>query len=226
LYQRVRASGGLPYGAFGEIYWQKQQEEMAELAERVREQRQENGSLELDIDVAGMRITGWLHQVQQDGLLRWRPATLSAVDGILLWLEHLVYCCVGGAGESRMFGSKNSAWRFAALTSEEAHEQLAELVAGYRRGLSQPLMLLNKSGWAWLSQCYQAQTQQIDWDEEVQVKARAKLLQAWQGDQRIPGEGADPYTQRVFRQMDNVRLEQILKETERYLLPVARNNLG
>jgi exodeoxyribonuclease V gamma subunit len=125
-----------------------------------------------------------------------------------------------------MFGSKNSAWRFAALTSEEAHEQLAELVAGYRRGLSQPLMLLNKSGWAWLSQCYQAQTQQIDWDEEVQVKARAKLLQAWQGDQRIPGEGADPYTQRVFRQMDNVRLEQILKETERYLLPVARNNLG
>ncbi|VTR40150.1 Exodeoxyribonuclease V gamma chain [Serratia fonticola] len=52
---------------------------MAELAERVREQRQENGSLELDIDVAGMRITGWLHQVQQDGLLRWRPATLSAV---------------------------------------------------------------------------------------------------------------------------------------------------
>lgn len=226
LYQRVRASGGLPYGAFGEIYWQKQQEEMAELAERVREQRQENGSLELDIDVAGMRITGWLHQVQQDGLLRWRPATLSAVDGILLWLEHLVYCCVGGSGESRMFGSKNSAWRFAALTSEEAHEQLAELVAGYRRGLSQPLMLLNKSGWAWLSQCYQAQTQQIDWDEEVQIKARAKLLQAWQGDQRIPGEGADPYTQRVFRQMDNVRLEQILKETERYLLPVARNNLG
>ncbi|MDP0641190.1 hypothetical protein Q8G01_27345, partial [Klebsiella pneumoniae] len=74
------------------------------------------------------------HQVQQDGLLRWRPATLSAVDGILLWLEHLVYCCVGGSGESRMFGSKNSAWRFAALTSEEAHEQLAELVAGVRPG--------------------------------------------------------------------------------------------
>jgi exodeoxyribonuclease V gamma subunit len=86
--------------------------------------------------------------------------------------------------------------------------------------------LLNKSGWAWLSQCYQPQTQQIDWDEEVQVKARGKLLQTWQGDQRIPGEGEDPYVQRVFRQLDNIYLAQILDETERYLLPVARHNLG
>ncbi|MCS4268916.1 exodeoxyribonuclease V subunit gamma [Serratia sp. BIGb0163] len=226
LFQRVRAAGGLPFGPFGEIYWQKQQEEMSELAEQVRAERSEGHSLELDIDIAGVRISGWLHQVQGDGLLRWRPSTLSAVDGILLWLEHLVYCCVGGSGESRIYGRKGAVWRFAALSAQEAHEQLAELVAGYQRGLCQPLLLLNKSGWAWLSQCYQPQTQQIDWDEEVQIKARGKLLQTWQGDQRIPGEGEDPYVQRVFRQLDNIYLAQILDETERYLLPVARHNLG
>lgn len=153
-------------------------------------------------------------------------ATLSAVDGILLWLEHLVYCCAGGTGESRMYGRKNSAWRFAALAPEEAQAQLAELLAGYQRGLCEPLLLLNKSGWAWLSQCYLPETQQIDWEEDAQIKARAKLLQAWQGDQRIPGEGEDPYVQRVFRQLDNEYLAQILAETERYLLPVARHNLG
>ncbi|MBU3894547.1 exodeoxyribonuclease V subunit gamma [Serratia rubidaea] len=226
LYQRIRASGGLPYGAFGEIYWQKQQEEMQDLAAQVREERKTSGSLELDIDVAGVHIGGWLHQVQEDGLLRWRPAALSAVDGILLWLEHLLYCCAGGQGESRMLGRKNSVWRFAALPAEAAQEQLAELVAGYQRGLCQPLMLLNKSGWAWLSQCYQPENQVIDWNEETQSKARGKLLQAWQGDQRIPGEGEDPYVQRVLRQLDNDALAQILAETERYLLPVARHNLG
>ncbi|MFM0808853.1 hypothetical protein, partial [Klebsiella pneumoniae] len=77
LFQRVRAAGGLPYGAFGEIYWHKQQEEMSELAEQVRAERAESHSLELDIDIAGVRLSGWLHQVQDDGLLRWRPATLS-----------------------------------------------------------------------------------------------------------------------------------------------------
>ena len=108
---------------------------MSELAEQVRAERAESHSLELDIDIAGVRLSGWLHQVQDDGLLRWRPATLSAVDGILLWLEHLVYCCAGGTGESRMYGRKNSAWRFAALAPEEAQAQLAELLAGYQRGL-------------------------------------------------------------------------------------------
>ncbi|HEI8868411.1 exodeoxyribonuclease V subunit gamma [Serratia sp. AKBS12] len=226
LYQRIRACGGLPYGPFGEIYWQKQQEEMSELAAQVRDERRESSSLELDLDIAGVRLGGWLHQVQHDGLLRWRPATLSAVDGILLWLEHLAYCSAGGEGESRMFGRKNAAWRFAALPPEAARAQLAELIAGYQRGLCEPLMLLNKSGWAWLSQCYQQDSQQIDWGEEAQARARAKLLLAWQGDQRIPGEGEDPYIQRVFRQLDNATLAQIVAETERYLLPVARHNRG
>ncbi|QLH63504.1 exodeoxyribonuclease V subunit gamma [Serratia symbiotica] len=228
LFQRVCAAGELPFGAFGEIYWQKQQEEMIELAEKVRAERGVDHSLELDIEIDGMRISGWLHQVQGDGLLRWRPATLSAVDGILLWLEHLVYCCAGGTGISRLYGRKSTAWCFAALTQEDARKHLAELMAGYQRGLCQPLLLLNKSGWAWLNQCYQPETQRIDWQEETQTKAQAKLLQAWQGDQRIPGEGEDPYVQRVFRQLDldNDDLAQILAETERYLLPVARHNTG
>lgn len=201
---------------------------MIELAEKVRAERGVDHSLELDIEIDGMRISGWLHQVQGDGLLRWRPATLSAVDGILLWLEHLVYCCAGGTGISRLYGRKSTAWCFAALTQEDARKHLAELMAGYQRGLCQPLLLLNKSGWAWLNQCYQPETQRIDWQEETQTKAQAKLLQAWQGDQRIPGEGEDPYVQRVFRQLDldNDDLAQILAETERYLLPVARHNTG
>lgn len=228
LFQRVCAAGELPFGAFGEIYWQKQQEEMAELAKKVRAERGVDNSLELDIEIDGVRISGWLHQVQDDGLLRWRPANLSSVDGILLWLEHLVYCCAGGTGISRLYGRKNAAWCFTALTQEDARKHLAELMAGYQRGLCQPLLLLNKSGWAWLNQCYQPETQRIDWQKETQTIAQAKLLQAWQGNQRSPGEGEDHYVQRVFRQLDldNDDLAQILAETERYLLPVARHNIG
>ena len=72
---------------------------MSELAEQVRAERAESHSTELDIDIAGVRLSGWLHQVQDDGLLRWRPATLSAVDGILLWLEH--WCTAAPAAPAR-----------------------------------------------------------------------------------------------------------------------------
>lgn len=224
LYRRIRSAGALPYGAFGEVYWAKQLEEIAPLAELVCEQRRESQSLELDLEVDGLLLTGWLHQVQNDGLLRWRPATLSAADGLQLWLEHLAYAASGGQGDSRIYGRKETAWHFAAVSREQALEYLLPLVAGYRRGMSQPLPLLPKSGWAWLSHCYDTDSGEILWDEETQQKARGKLLQAWQGDQRIGGEGEDPYVQRVFRWLDSPHLQAIIEEAQRYLLPLARFN--
>ncbi|STQ43178.1 Exodeoxyribonuclease V gamma chain [Ewingella americana] len=189
LFTRVRASGGLPYGPFGEIYWQKQLEEMTELADSVRSERQEHGSVELDLSVGDIKLTGWLHQVQDNGLLRWRPAALLARDGLLLWIEHLAYCASGGKGDSRMYGRGATAWRFATMPAERATQHLQDLINGYLEGMSEPLILLNKSGWAWLSQCFDKDTGAVSHDEEKLEKARNKLLQAWQGDIRVPGEG-------------------------------------
>ncbi len=226
LFTRVKASGGLPYGAFGEIYWNKQSEEMLELAEQVRDERSESQSLEINLTVAGINLSGWLHQVQPDGLLRWRPAALLARDGLLLWIEHVVYCAIGGQGSSRMYGRSSTAWRYATLSVDEATEHLQHLIAGYRQGLCSPLMLLSKSGWAWLSQCFDADSGTISLDEERQEKGRNKLLQSWLGDARVPGEGADPYVQRVMRQLDGHGIEAIIQCAERYLLPIAQHNLA
>lgn len=224
VFTRARAAGNLPYGSFGELYWENQQEEMLPLAEQIRTERKESHSIELNIESGDTTLTGWMHQIQEDGLVRWRPAALTAVDGLLLWIEHLVYCAAGGEGESRMYGRKGTAWRYAPLDCDEARQYLQQLISGYQQGMCEPLLLLSKSGWAWLSQCFDRESGQILWDEEIQTKARMKLLQVWQGDQRIAGEGEDNYIQRVFRLMDNQHLDMILNETERYLLPIARHN--
>ncbi|PLR32853.1 exodeoxyribonuclease V subunit gamma [Chimaeribacter californicus] len=224
LYARVKASGALPYGAFGEIYWQKQSEEMTELAEKVRALRGESRSEEISLEIGDCVITGWVHHIQPDGLLRWRPAALNAVDGVLLWIEHLAYCASGGEGESRSYGRKETVWHFPALPVNEARQYLALLIEGYRQGMREPLLLVNKSGWAWLSHCVDPQTGEINRDEETQGKARGKLLQAWLGDQRVPGEGDDPYLQRVIRQLDDDDIVKIQQNAERFLLPLARHN--
>ncbi|WP_285279178.1 hypothetical protein, partial [Klebsiella pneumoniae] len=66
--------------------------EMQALAERVMAERQQAQSMEIDLQCGGLNLTGWLQQVQPDGLLRWRPSLLSVSQGMQLWLEHLVYC--------------------------------------------------------------------------------------------------------------------------------------
>ncbi|MCK8367032.1 hypothetical protein, partial [Erwinia amylovora] len=86
--------------AFGELFWQEQEAEMSELDARVREQRAAAESWEVSLTPGGFTLSGWLTQVQDNGLLRWRPGILNVHDGLTLWLEHLVYCAMGGSGSS------------------------------------------------------------------------------------------------------------------------------
>ncbi|MDV0403422.1 exodeoxyribonuclease V subunit gamma [Klebsiella michiganensis] len=222
MYRRFRAAGELPYGAFGELAWETQRQEMQNLAERVIACRQPGQSMEIDLQCNGVNITGWLQQVQSDGLLRWRPSLLSVAQGMQLWLEHLVYCASGGTGESRLFVRKEGEWRFPPLAQEQAQDYLNDLVDGYLQGMSKPLLLLPESGGAWLKVCYDAEKNVMLMDEETQQKARSKFLQAYEGNMVVSGEGADVWYQRLWRTLEPEYYEEILTQTQRYLLPVFR----
>lgn len=224
LFTRYRAAGELPYGAFGEIIWEKQQAEMLKLAERVITERRPTENKEIDLLVGGSRLTGWLSDVQPDGLLRWRPSVLTVSHGLQLWLEHLVWAASGGDGESHMYGRKDSQWCFPAMKKDQATHYLAELVEGYKRGFSQPLMLLPQSGGAWLMTCYDKQQDTILWDEQTQLKARSKLITAFEGNGVIEGEGTDIWLQRLYRVLDDDYYKAIISEAENFLLPVFRFN--
>ncbi|MEQ1975881.1 exodeoxyribonuclease V subunit gamma [Xenorhabdus sp. SGI240] len=237
LFYHLRASGGLPYGSFGEVYWLEQLESMQPLASRVREERTASSSIDLYEPLDTVMLAGRISQVQSDGILRWRPANLTANDGIQLWIEHLAYCLSGGSSESRMYGTgkkgkkekedkKVSEYRFLPLKPEEAKHYLNQMVEGYFQGMSEPLPLFCRSGWAWLVDCFDKETREIDFREEVQQSAENKLMEHWLGTHDRKGESVDHYVQRAFRQADQSLLERMKRETQRYLLPIARYSNG
>ncbi|END4188914.1 exodeoxyribonuclease V subunit gamma [Escherichia coli] len=224
LFRRFRAAGDLPYGAFGEIFWETQCQEMQQLADRVIACRQPGQSMEIDLACNGVQITGWLPQVQPDGLLRWRPSLLSVAQGMQLWLEHLVYCASGGNGESRLFLRKDGEWRFPPLAAEQALHYLSQLIEGYREGMSVPLLVLPESGGAWLKTCYDAQNDAMLDDDSTLQKARMKFLQAYEGNMMVRGEGDDIWYQRLWRQLTPETMEAIVEQSQRFLLPLFRFN--
>lgn len=224
LFRRFRAAGDLPYGAFGEIFWETQCQEMQQLADRVIACRQPGQSMEIDLACNGVQITGWLPQVQPDGLLRWRPSLLSVAQGMQLWLEHLVYCASGGNGESRLFLRKDGEWRFPPLAAEQALHYLSQLIEGYREGMSAPLLVLPESGGAWLKNCYDAQNDAMLDDDSTLQKARTKFLQAYEGNMMVRGEGDDIWYQRLWRQLTPETMEAIVEQSQRFLLPLFRFN--
>ncbi|EFE8357057.1 exodeoxyribonuclease V subunit gamma [Escherichia coli] len=224
LFRRFRAAGDLPYGAFGEIFWETQCQEMQQLADRVIACRQPGQSMEIDLACNGVQITGWLPQVQPDGLLRWRPSLLSVAQGMQLWLEHLVYCASGGNGESRLFLRKDGEWRFPPLAAEQALHYLSQLIEGYREGMSAPLLVLPESGGAWLKTCYDAQNDAMLDDDSTLQKSRTKFLQAYEGNMMVRGEGDDIWYQRLWRQLTPETMEAIVEQSQRFLLPLFRFN--
>ncbi|EJG3029233.1 exodeoxyribonuclease V subunit gamma [Escherichia coli] len=224
LFRRFRAAGDLPYGAFGEIFWETQCQEMQQLADRVIACRQPGQSMEIDLACNGVQITGWLPQVQPDGLLRWRPSLLSVAQGMQLWLEHLVYCASGGNGESRLFLRKDGEWRFPPIAAEQALHYLSQLIEGYREGMSAPLLVLPESGGAWLKTCYDAQNDAMLDDDSTLQKARTKFLQAYEGNMMVRGEGDDIWYQRLWRQLTPETMEAIVEQSQRFLLPLFRFN--
>ncbi|PLK58062.1 exodeoxyribonuclease V subunit gamma [Candidatus Palibaumannia cicadellinicola] len=226
LYQKVRAAGLLTYGAFGKLYWTKQCHKMMILADKIRAfLLPERHSQEVMLTIGHTELTGWLPQVQDNGLLRWRPGYLSMKDGLQLWLEHLAYCAMGGKSESRILGI-NSQWHFSMLSTEEAHKYLRTLVNGYWQGISEPLYLLNRSGGAWLTHSFNRKTRTIDWEVNRQREAREKMIHAWQGDNFFSGENSDPYLQRIMPQFHEKDITATIQAAVSYFLPLLKHNIA
>ena len=156
---------------------------MQALAERVMAERQQAQSMEIDLRCGGVNLTGWLQQVQPDGLLRWRPSLLS-VSGMQLWLEHLVYCaaparagCLCGKRESGAFRRWRPPRRRRTLTS-----WWMAICWGCRSRCC-----CCRKAVARLKACYDAEKDVILMDEETQQKARSKFLQTYEGNMVVSG---------------------------------------
>ncbi|VFP82108.1 exodeoxyribonuclease V subunit gamma [Candidatus Erwinia haradaeae] len=223
LYKQVRASGLLPYGSWGDIFWREQEAKMSEIATKIQSYRTKLESRNISLIVDGFVLTGSLTDIQVNGLLRWSPSMLRLSQGLRLWLEHLVYCATGGTGFSLMLGCNNSLWHFLPLSVDNAYKYLLDYINGYRLGMRSPL-LLTCSGGQWLQACFDQNTGMVNHNEVSQKKAYRKLLQCWEGNKQIAGEKSDVYLQRLLPCLNKDRIQLMTEQAELWYISVLRYN--
>ncbi|MGG4608920.1 exodeoxyribonuclease V subunit gamma [Providencia sp. Me31A] len=223
LYSALKASGQLPAKQFGQLFWEQQLKEISPLAEKIKEYEMPFFDYPFSCDINGIKVTGLLKNVHETGLLRYRPAYLTANDGVQLWIEHLLFNLLVGEGESLSLGRDNSIWQFSSISKEDALGYLQDLIAGYCEGFDAPLILLNQSGWNWITACFDKKAKQYDFSsEETQQKALSTLVQSLQGSQMKKGDMEDDYVLRACRNIDNTLIQSLLLNTQRFLLPMTK----
>ncbi|WP_331828298.1 exodeoxyribonuclease V subunit gamma [Candidatus Blochmannia sp. SNP] len=199
LYYSIYASGILPYGAFGELYWAKQHSKMRILANQIKEHHYiEKYNLDISLVFDTIELVGQLTTVQKNGLIRWKAQYLSMKDILLLWLEHVTYCAIGGKGDSRLFGV-DDVWHFPNFSKSHAKKLLLILVLGYCTGVNTPVLLLYQSGGAWMNHVFDWNTKKISSNPSCQKEACRKLIQIWKGTKySLFRESYDPYLRKII----------------------------
>ncbi|WP_231517346.1 exodeoxyribonuclease V subunit gamma [Candidatus Erwinia haradaeae] len=223
LYKNYRSSGKLADGVWGELFWQERKTELHSLAEQILRFHSSTENKEILLNIKDMTLSGFLDQVQTNGLLRWRAGVLNIRDGLILWLEHLIYCAIGGQDISLMLGLQDSIWRFLPISAEKAKQYLEYYVNGYCLGMSNPL-LLTYSGGAWLQACFDKKLDVICYDDLTQKKAYKKFLECWNGSDYMYGEKHDHFLQRLLPYLETSEMQAMMLAAEHWFLPAIRSH--
>ncbi|WP_188860414.1 exodeoxyribonuclease V subunit gamma [Marinobacterium nitratireducens] len=211
LAARLRAEGGLPVGTAGDRLYRQLSAEVAPLAQALIPQLQGPAlRAELDLEIDGTRLTGWLDGIRGSRLLRYRPGGLKGRDHFLGWIEHLAGCAGAGTAELGYFGvepKKGVQYAgFRRLSPVAAQAELAKLLEAYREGLCEPLPFAPNSAWAWLKQP----------DKERALRDAEGVFSSGYNQ---PGEGDDPYIARAYGDFDSIR-DRMLVLTETLFAPL------
>jgi exodeoxyribonuclease V gamma subunit len=149
----ARAGTELPEGALGEAQLKQELQALQDFAVRLREVLSE-ATLPPQTTTLAVPLQGEAWQLQTafadlraSGLLRWRFGSARAGDYLEAWLQHLALCAAAPAGVALHTRCLHSEGEFAFSRCADAPARLAELLALYRRGLSEPLHFYPRAAW-------------------------------------------------------------------------------
>ncbi|GFO60999.1 RecBCD enzyme subunit RecC [Geomonas silvestris] len=145
--------------------------------------------LDIDLKLGEVRLTGRLGSLRSDRLVLYRYTKLKPKDQLRLWVEHLALNAQGADGYPRSSCFLASDTRVELPPIAQAGELLAELVALYQEGMTQPLHFFPETSLEYAKKSR---------DPKKAARALADARGKWHGSDFFPGEASDRHIRRFF----------------------------
>lgn len=187
----IDATGMLPQGYVGEAWYEQESKTVDEFVERLSDNLPmgEKKDIAVDLRIDEFTLGGQLHDVTEQGLLRYRLANQKGKDLISSWIDHLLLNIMQPEGvvlETRLI-MQDAEFLFLPVTSPT--QILASLLKLYWQGCHQPLKFFDKTSLEYIRATH----------GKYPEKAFSKAASAWNpnSDQQR-GEQDDAYHQLLY----------------------------
>jgi exodeoxyribonuclease V gamma subunit len=198
--RKLRASGRLPVGGWGQALLEAMLPVCLEIVAQVVEHRgvgNEETTVPLDVPVAGSRLVGNLGGLFGGRLVLHRYSTVRPYRKLELWLQHLALCAAGlGRGPSVRIGRDGDKVRVVKLSPLEPAAAVRELegfVELYVRGQSRPLPFLPEESFGYYDKLHPAPTKR----KSAPATPRTAIASVTSSYER-EGMKYDPHPDRAF----------------------------
>ncbi len=207
----LRAMGRLPIGDFGQLSLDREISGCYVLWEALTPfiaQPKSDISIQLTVesDAGELKLEGWLGQIFEVGLVRYRTGRIRASDKLRAWIDHLCWHCSGEQGQTHVVGmkinDKTKQWEaehfiFKTLGIDEAWGYLKTLTAGFLLGGCRPMPYWPETAFEGVEVFDGVSLDEITESLLMQTELD-KMMVAFEGTDFKFAEGKDPYIHRVW----------------------------
>lgn len=190
LERRLKAAGCLPHGQSGGLVFGQMLQRAEAMVARLRPllQQGERSGCDVDLPLAGGRLSGRLHDLLPVGRLAYTTERFYPYQLLRLWIGHLVLDLAAPPGVSRQTHLLEGDRRGLFRSPEDAGALLERLVECYREGHHRPLPFYPATAWAYLEGLASGDV------ETAMQKARGK----WYGNSFQGGDAQKPYNRLLW----------------------------
>ncbi len=214
----------LPLNFFGNILWEKEKKNILFLVNNIKKYYFNVNKVNINIKFNNFCIKGNIYRYDKFGLFQWLPKNLNLIDALLFWIDHLIYCYIGGNNCSYLYGY-NGIWYFKPLNKEKSINYINKYVNAYLNVYNYPLFFLPKSSNIWIFSSYNINSKKL-LNKFNLIKAKKKLFDNLYGNFFIEGEINNIYVSYIIKKYYNfLNIKFIISEIEKWLLPVFNNLL-
>ncbi|XRX42727.1 MAG: hypothetical protein ACN793_00675 [Buchnera aphidicola (Eriosoma harunire)] len=219
LYKQFTQLGILPHGNFGMYIWDKINDEIYNLSERIQTMRKIPKQQKISININEYQLYNFqLNEIHPLGLIRWKPHKINFQDKISLWIEHLIYCYFEKSGHSYLFGTRNSRFTLSNMSKERAIYYLNMYIIGYEQGIRHPLML-TQSGITWINYTYTQKHNNVIRHNNNDIKQKY-FYNIWNGNILISGEKNNIFIKKIIPKINNKTFNNLCKIAKIWLTPI------